>query len=159
MRFPDLDRPAVLALNAAHVTETGPLSAAELDRLLALAFHAEAPRDAQGRLLGFVTALEHDRPDWPSLPYGWFRARGGRFVYVDRIVVAPAARGTGTAARLYEGLFAAARAAGHARVCAEVNLEPPNPVSMRFHERMGFAEVGRGPLPSGKTVRYLERPL
>ena len=27
-------------------------------------------------------------------------------------------------------------------VAAEVNLEPPNPGSMRFHERFAFEEVG-----------------
>jgi predicted GNAT superfamily acetyltransferase len=28
-------------------------------------------------------------------------------------------------------------------LCCEVNVEPPNPGSLRFHERIGFAEVGQ----------------
>jgi hypothetical protein len=41
----------------------------------------------------------------------------------------------------------------------EVNSDPPNPASDAFHERLGFAEVGRAALPGGtKLVRYLSRP-
>ena len=157
-RAPDFDRAAVLALNAAHLVETGPLSAAELDRLLSLAFHAEALHDPAGALTGFVTALEQGA-DWPSLNYAWFAARHARFVYVDRIVTAPAARGQGVARRLYAGVFEAARAAGHDRVGAEVNVDPPNPASLAFHAAMGFEPLAEAPLPNGKRVRYLLKRL
>lgn len=157
-RHPDFDRAAVLALNDRHLVETGPLSPAELDRLLALAFFALAPRDAEGRLQGFVTALEQGA-DWPSLNYAWFAARHARFVYVDRIITAPEARGQGVARALYEAVFAAARAAGHDRVGAEVNVDPPNPASLAFHAALGFEPVAEAPLPGGKRVRYLLKRL
>jgi predicted GNAT superfamily acetyltransferase len=54
----------------------------------------------------------------------------------------------------------AARAAGYAHVCCEVNIDPPNPGSDAFHANMGFEEIGRAFLPErGKTVRYLMRTL
>ena len=57
-------------------------------------------------------------------------------------------------------VFERARAARHDRVVCEVNLVPPNPGSDAFHDRMGFAEVGRATLGgAGKTVRYLEKLL
>jgi predicted GNAT superfamily acetyltransferase len=28
-------------------------------------------------------------------------------------------------------------------LCCEVNLEPPNPGSLRFHQSIGFVEVGQ----------------
>ena len=82
----------------------------------------------------------------------------GRFVYIDRIITAPAERGNGHARRLYQALFARALTAGHDRIVCEVNLLPPNPISDRFHEALGFVEVGRAALgDTGKTVRYLSR--
>jgi predicted GNAT superfamily acetyltransferase len=64
------------------------------------------------------------------------------------------------ASTLYEDLFAAAAAAGHALVTCEVNRVPSNPASDAFHVRLGFAEVGRAELAGGgKSVRYLARPL
>jgi predicted GNAT superfamily acetyltransferase len=98
--------------------------------------------------------------DYDSPNYLWFRQRYPRFVYVDRIVVAPAMRKCGLANRLYQDLFHAARVAGHERVVCEVNSDPPNPASEAFHASLGFLEVGHAAIHDGaKTVRYLARPL
>ncbi len=98
--------------------------------------------------------------DYDSPNYLWFRERYPRFVYVDRIVVAPAVRKRGLANRLYEDLFEAAIDAGHERVVCEVNSDPPNPASDAFHAALGFVEVGQASIHGGaKTVRYLARPL
>jgi len=98
--------------------------------------------------------------DYDSPNYLWFRERYPRFVYVDRIVVAPAMRKCGLANRLYEDLFRVAKDAGHDRVVCEVNSDPPNPASDAFHAALGFVEVGHASIHGGtKTVRYLARPL
>jgi predicted GNAT superfamily acetyltransferase len=82
-------------------------------------------------------------------------ARGPAFLYVDRVVVAAEARGLGHARRLYDDL--AATAAGRP-LCCEINLVPPNPASLAFHERLGFAACGEADDPrNGKRVRYLVR--
>ncbi|MCC7276550.1 MAG: GNAT family N-acetyltransferase [Alphaproteobacteria bacterium] len=149
------DEPGLLALNAAHAVELSPLAPAELRQLLARAFHARVADGAAALLIAFDQDADYGSPN-----FAWFRARHRRFVYVDRVVVAPAARGRGLARLLYDDLFAAARAAGHALACCEVNLAPPNPASDAFHAALGFAEVGRGHLADrGKTVRYLTRGL
>jgi predicted GNAT superfamily acetyltransferase len=45
---------------------------------------------------------------------------------------------------------------GHNCIVCEVNVQPPNPGSDRFHSAQGFREVGRGFVDNGsKTVRYL----
>ena len=45
-------------------------------------------------------------------------------------------------------------------VTCEVNERPPNPASMRFHDRFGFAPVGRAATEDGKKdVVYLARRL
>ena len=98
--------------------------------------------------------------DYDSPNYLWFRARYPRFVYVDRIVVAPAMRKRGLANRLYEDLFRVAKDASHDRVVCEVNSDPPNPASDAFHAALGFVEVGHASIHGGaKTVRYLACPL
>lgn len=150
----DLD--TILGLNAGALTETGPLDETGLARLLAEAFRASIAPPADG----FLIALDQNSRIGEGPNFSWFKARHARFVYVDRIVVAPAARGRGIGQALYRDLFQAARAAGHALICAEVNVDPPNPVSDAFHAGFGFIEVGRAHLPDrNKTVRYLEHRL
>jgi predicted GNAT superfamily acetyltransferase len=53
-----------------------------------------------------------------------------------------------------------AKELGHDCIVCEVNLQPPNPGSDRFHSAQGFREIGRATIDSGtKTVRYLLRRL
>ena len=146
---------AVLALNNAHAVELSWLDAGRLKQLLGAAFYARRLGTLSAFLLAFDEGADYDSPN-----YLWFRGRHPRFVYIDRIVVAPAARKQGLAHRLYEDLFREAAAAGHEIVGCEVNSDPPNPASDAFHAGFGFAEVGRASIHGGaKTVRYLARPL
>ncbi len=111
-----------------------------------------------------LIALQQDAA-YRSMNFLWFRERLARFVYVDRVITASAARGRGHARGLYQALFARALAAGHERVVCEVNLTPPNPVSARLHAALGFEEIGRARLgeaslgSAGKRVQYLSRRL
>ncbi len=150
------DASAVLALNAASETETAPMGKAELEGLLAMAFYRGAAGDAPD---GFCLALDQNAP-CQSPNFNWFAKRYDHFVYVDRIIVAAHARGRGVARALYEDLFRAARRAGHAMVGCEVNINPPNPASDRFHSRLGFNRIGQGVLSgTGKSVSYWIRKL
>lgn len=152
----DLDEAAILALNQAHLTETSALDATLLRALIAQAFHVGL-RD-RGRH-AFLIALDQEALS-QSPNFHWFRSRYERFVYIDRVIVAPSQRGRGMARTLYEELISAAVQAGHVLLGCEVNLEPPNPASDAFHEALGFSEVGRARLPGGgKIVRYLTRRL
>jgi predicted GNAT superfamily acetyltransferase len=80
--------PAVLALNNAHAAELSWLDGDRLTFLLRQAFHARRIGEVDGFLLAFDQGAAYDSPN-----YLWFRQRYRRFVYVDRVVVAPAARG------------------------------------------------------------------
>jgi predicted GNAT superfamily acetyltransferase len=100
---------------------------------------------------GFVIALAPGR-DYASENYRWFSARSTDFFYIDRIVVAPHLHGQGVGRRVYEAVFEAARSRGASEVTAEVNLQPPNPGSLAFHARMGFARVGEQPTKGGDVV-------
>ncbi|WP_338418723.1 GNAT family N-acetyltransferase [Phenylobacterium parvum] len=131
------------------------LTGAAFARLAGLAFHARQAGEADAFLIALDQDADYDNPN-----FRWMRSRFERFVYIDRVVVAPEARGRGLAGALYADLFTAAQAAGHTRIVCEVNSDPPNPASDAFHARLGFAEVGAATLPGGaKTVRYLSRTI
>ena len=144
------DLPDVLALNNAHAAEVNALSAEALAALVAVAAHAAVVDGG----LGFLIALDERTP--PQGPnHAWFLARHRAFLYIDRVVVAAEARGRGWARRLYDD---AAAIAGERPLCCEVNVVPPNPTSLAFHERLGFRACGEADDPrNGKRVRYLVR--
>jgi predicted GNAT superfamily acetyltransferase len=145
----------LLALNNAHATELSPLTLAEFNRLIQTSFSAVALEDGAAFLIAFDQSAAYDSPN-----FLWFRERYDRFVYVDRVVTSPLARGKGYAKALYADLFQRAKQAGHSRVVCEVNLIPPNPASDAFHAALGFAEVARAAIYGGeKTVRYLLRSI
>jgi uncharacterized protein len=107
---------------------------------------------------GFVLAMSEGL-DYDSVNYRWLSDQYERFAYVDRVAIAPEARGQKLGARLYEAIIA--RFAGQRPVLlAEVNLAPPNPGSLRFHERHEFRRVGERWSDDGaKGVVYLARGL
>ena len=145
----------ILALNNAHAAELSLLDRGRLAGLVRQALWAAQVGDVDGFLLLLDETAAYDSPN-----FGWFKERYERFAYVDRVVVAPAARGRGLARRLYAGAFAAAVAAGQQVVAAEVNRVPPNPASDAFHAALGFREVGQAAIHGGaRTVRYLLRDL
>ena len=145
----------LLALNNAHAKELSWLDAQKLAPMISAAFLARRI----GNIDAFILAFDQDA-DYQTENFQWFKSRYERFVYVDRIAVAAAARGQGLARRLYEGLFAAAVDAGQQLIVCEVNAEHPNPESDAFHSSFGFEHVGTATLSSGeKTVRYLRLDL
>ena len=112
---------------------------------------------AEERVAAFLIGL---RPGttYESLNYRWFCDNYEDFAYVDRIAVSEHARRLGLASRLYDD-FAAAMMEAAVMTC-EVNILPPNPSSMRFHERMGFRQVGTIEYePGAKSVALMERKL
>lgn len=141
---------AASALNNRFAQETSFLSEAAFADLVVGASVALAAPDAEAFLIAFDQDGDYDSPN-----FLWFRERFARFLYIDRIVVAAAAQGQGWGRRLYAELIETAKASGHDRIVAEINIQPPNPGSLAFHERLGFAAVGERALSSDKVVRYV----
>ncbi len=112
--------------------------------------------EQDGELLGFVLAVAPGA-DYASENYRWFSTHLPGSLYVDRIVVAPEAHGRGVGRSLYAAVDARARELGLAVVTCEVNLEPPNPQSLAFHDRLGFSRVGEQATKGGEVVVALLR--
>ena len=142
-------------LNAEHETELSSLRPGELAGLLGEAAIARVVEPQAAFLIAMDETAVYDSPN-----FLWFRERYARFLYVDRIAVAVEQRRQGLARRLYDDVMRLGRAAGYPMLCAEVNLDPPNPASIAFHERLGFDAVGETYLEDrNKTLRYFARPL
>ncbi len=145
------------ALNNAAVPNVNCLNAEDLFRLVG---HADFARvavkgdDIVGLIVVFAPGAAYE-----SVNYQWFDKQYQSFLYIDRIVVSDAMRGRGIGETLYSALFSYAEA--HAdRVACEVNERPPNPGSMRFHERLGFSTVGRQETEGGaKSVALMIKEI
>ena len=157
------DLPALHAINQASTPGVSAETPGDLARWIALG-RCLAAQGERGAPLGFLNLIDQGREGYPSPNLAWFEARraagdGAGFVYVDRIALAPGARGRGIGQALYRAAFAAWAGRRAAMVC-EVNTRPPNPGSLRFHERLGFARVGGQAIePGAYEVAYLERRL
>lgn len=151
----DADLDVLLALNQADSPALGSLDRARLAALVDMAAAAVTTERAQALLLVLGPGA-----DYRSLNYRWFDGRFRNYLYVDRIVVAPSLRGGGVGAAMYEHLVAIGRARGAARILCEVNVHPPNPRSVTFHEAVGFRRSGiRSGGPDGKTVAMMTMHL
>jgi predicted GNAT superfamily acetyltransferase len=132
---------AILRLNAESERFLSPLAPQRLAQLhAAAAWHRVACVD--GHVAAFLLAFREGAA-YDSQNYLWFASRYAQFLYIDRVVVDGAFQARRLGTRLYEDLFAHARAAQVTRVTCEFDIEPPNPASARFHGRFGFREVGR----------------
>lgn len=87
--------------------------------------------------------------------YGPFRAKAGYARTMEHSVYLDAsARGIGLGTQLMEALIVLARASGvHALIAG---LDASNEPSLRLHEKLGFAEVGRLRQVGAKFGRWLD---
>lgn len=133
------DVASMWSINEQGLPGTGQVSKQEMAHLLNLStLSLGVFREAE--LLGFVICLP-PQTSYGSLNYAWFNQRFEAFLYVDRIAVAHEHQGQGIGSMLYERVIASSHELA-VPVAAEVNLSPPNPGSLRFHERFGFEEIG-----------------
>ena len=133
------DVQSIWAINEQGLPGTGQVSEQELSDLLNLST-LSLGAFREGELLGFVICLSPGTT-YSSLNYAWFNKKYNDFIYVDRIAVSLDQRGEGIGSKLYEEVIAYSLD-NRIPIAAEVNLNPPNPGSMRFHNRFGFHEVG-----------------
>lgn len=143
------DSAAVLALNNAHVPHVNALSVEDFTWIVERAGHYRAVEDAEG-IAGFVLCIPSGLEYW-SANYKWFAARYDSFLYLDRVVVALRLRREGVGRALYDDLHKGVQRQWP-RIALEVNLRPPNPVSIDFHRAMGYVEVGVREADDRKTA-------
>jgi predicted GNAT superfamily acetyltransferase len=136
----------VLALNNTQVPHVNALTADGFSQIVALSGHFTVAEDPEG-LLGFVLCIPSGTSYW-SGNYRWFGERYARFLYLDRVVVSPRLRRAGVGRALYDDLHRA-QVGVWPCIALEVNVRPPNPTSIAFHEALGYKSVGLREYPDG----------
>jgi len=152
------DLAAILRLNKEWEHVTSPLDEGSLAELYGESSYCRV-MEAEGEVVAFILALSpgaaYDSPN-----YRWFDARGGDFLYIDRVVVGAASQRAGFGAALYDDLLEFASRQGVSQLVCEVDIEPLNVSSDAFHASRGFVEVGTQPVAGGrKRVSLRERVL
>ena len=133
------DVESIWKINEDGLPGTGKVSHEEIDSLLDFSSLAIGAYFGE-ELAGFVICLP-PKTAYGSLNYAWFNQRYNEFLYVDRIAVAKRYQNQKIGTMLYDFVKRNAIENG-IPVTAEVNIQPPNPGSMRFHDRHGFQQVG-----------------
>lgn len=150
---------AIVDINNAGYPAVPTTTRAELEELASICSFAWVVLNDAGEVGGFVMAVDPG-VDYDSENYRYFEANYTNHLYIDRVVLGDSLQGQGVGSRLYGELFDHARKAGRSFVTCEVNLEPPNPGSLRFHHRMGFDDVATQATKGGAVVvQLLAAPL
>ena len=133
------DASSVWEINEQGLPVTGKVTVEEISHLIEISDTSLGVYE-QGNLVGFVICL-FPNVDYSSPNYAWFNEKYEDFIYVDRIAVSTNHRGQGIGSYIYQELINISEQK-QIPIAAEVNLNPPNPGSMRFHHRFDFSEIG-----------------
>ncbi len=151
----DID--AALELNNANAPAVGEIDRSQLEFLIEHSLYSFAI--GAETLHAFCITFAPGAP-YTSVNYQWFSKKYSDFVYLDRIVVSKKMRNQTLGAKLYTAIeqrMLKDRCAP--LLTCEVNLKPPNIGSIRFHDRIGFREVGQQDSKPGLTVSLLAKKI
>ncbi len=149
------DLGACVALNNSAVPAVSETDSARLAALIAESRLALVAAEGDG-IVGFCVNFGPGA-SYSSVNYRWFCDRYDDFVYLDRIAVDANHRNAGIGAAMYAAVEE--HVAGAPWLLCEVNLRPRNDGSLRFHERLGFVEVGQQETDYGFLVSMLAKDL
>ena len=149
------DKDFVLELNRVNVEVLSPMDEEKFRYFLRVSDMFQVA-EADGEPVAFLIALREGIPDYTSENYIWFSKQYETFLYVDRIVIDEKARGLGIGRQLYEGVFERAAQSGVDKVTAEIDIIPYNEPSLKYHEAMGFEEVGQQVIRGGEIKVSLQ---
>lgn len=152
--FQPEDSALLLQLNEDSVHFLAPLAAPDLQRIAAQDGRIMMLESA-GACVGFLIFYT-DGSDYASPNYRWFSNALQQFLYIDRIVIDRQCRGRGLGQACYAQLQQWARERQLNWLAAEIDIEPANPGSLRFHQQQGFAELGRQSVQAGKKIVSLQ---
>ena len=130
----------ILKVNEVNVEVLSPMP---MERMLWLKEMSDmfVVAEVNGELAAFLIAIREGQP-YDSENYVWFSEKYPQFLYIDRIVIDEPFRAAGLGRALYQVVKDRAIETGVKVVTCEVDTIPYNETSLKFHEAMGFREVG-----------------
>ena len=128
------------SLNQENRPEVGDLkSVNELTKLIEMsAINFFVLEDEE--IIGFVICFR-EASNYHSLNYKFFSDSEDKFLYIDRVVIKKEYRRAGAGTLLYAHLSKVANLED-LPICCEVNTKPLNQISLDFHSKNKFVEVG-----------------
>jgi predicted GNAT superfamily acetyltransferase len=155
--FLDSDIDAALELNNLNSPAVGEIDRTTLEFLIEHSLYSFAI--GTDTLHAFCITFAPGAP-YTSVNYQWFSQNYSEFVYLDRIVVSEKMRNNSLGAKLYDAVEKRMIKDRCAPILTcEVNLNPPNLGSIKFHNRIGFREVGQQDSKPGLTVSLLAKKI
>jgi predicted GNAT superfamily acetyltransferase len=147
----------VLAINAEGYPGVTRLTLAELNLARELSpYFGVAEHEAQ--VIGYIITYRGEQ-EYDGDEFNWFKQNFSNFLYIDQIAIAASARRLRVGTQFYHHLEQVAQELGLTSLVCEVNLEPPNPISLNFHARQGFGEVGTMTTQDGRRVSLRRKVL
>ena len=138
--FNEKDFHDLLELNNDSVPAVNYLSKGELKNILLLSEKCWVA-DIDDELAASLIIIGPNQP-YESDNYTWLETKFSNFCYVDRIMVSEKYKRKKLGYILYKKLEDYAEANGALQLLCEVNIEPPNPISKKFHESLNYENVG-----------------
>ena len=113
--------------------------------------------DVDGRPAGFVLTFTPGSA-YDGLEFELVRPTyADRFLFIERIVIAPEHRRQGIASAVYGAIERAAKPFD--RAVARVRSDPPDHAGLAFHTDRGYIEVAKQRRPNGTTTTLLTKDL
>lgn len=139
----------LLNLNNQFSKETSKLDLEKFEEMVANSFCAIAIAPE----VGFILAFD-ENSNYNGAHFQYFKTKYENFLYIDRVIVGRNFQGQGIGTSFYEIILEIAEEEGKDLLVCEVNIDPPNDISIEFHENFGFEAIEEKTLDNGKTVRY-----
>lgn len=158
------DIPAILAINLAGYPHISLLSFDEIAELKSQGFRCWVCENIESVIIGYIFACQY--PEDPALPEYKGEAYlalqdsiQAPFYYIDQVAVATTHRRQGIASILYRQVDQWAADNAFEVLTCEVNVQPPNPDSMAFHQSLGFKALKTIGISDGTVVSLMAKEL
>jgi len=142
------------SLNQQNTPEVGSIDDIESFRKLFELSSTSLLAEYKDQIIGFIICFR-ENSIYASENYKFFNNKKDRFIYIDRVVIKSGFRRMGFGTRIYRLLDELA-SIDLLPICCEVNSFPKNDISINFHTKSGFAEVGERDFHD-HSVKYFEK--
>ena len=133
----DIDQ--IVQINKSAIPAVNYVSYNEFEWFLNRKLYFKIAENSHGAISGFLLVLPSGL-EYKSLNYKWFSGRYDKFAYIDRIVIMNEFKKNGIGKSLYLDLEK--NISEYKLISCEFNIEPPNPISKKFHESLNYENVG-----------------
>ncbi len=133
----DIDK--IVQINKSAIPAVNYVSYDEFEWFLNRKLYFKIAENSNGAISGFLLVLPSGL-EYKSLNYKWFSGRYDNFAYIDRIVIMDEFKKNGIGKSLYLDLEK--NIGEYQLIACEFNIEPPNPISKKFHESLNYKNVG-----------------